>query len=261
MKFHESPIFGKVSEPESFDELIALATAPIEDESRNVYIWRGQADISWTIDSSAVRRLRLSKKAILDSSLEGYETRLLRKATHQGLRIHEGRVLSDFELLARLQHHGAATRLLDATRSILVGLYFASEALPDRHGLLVGFHSSYLGGGEGDPEERPYESIVKDLGRYQHPQTWDSPVITPRIAAQHSQFLYSAIGEDGRGSLRIARNAKSLIAIAVSPDFKRAALRILSDQFDIRYSTLFPDIHGFCYLNGTRFGEFEHDRW
>lgn len=261
MKHHEGAIFGMIPEPETLDELFQLATNPIDGESRNVYMWRGQADISWTIDSGAWRRLKKTRPAVSEAEITYYERSLLNKATHQGLRVHDGRVLPDFELLARLQHHGAATRLLDATRSILVGLYFACESLPDRHGLLAGFHSSFLGGGEGNPEERPYNAVVADLEDFPHPQTWDSPIVTARIAAQHSQFLYSAVGNDPRGSIRINRNARSFMPVAISPEFKAVALKLLSEQFDIRHSTLFPDIYGFCHLNSAKFSQFENERW
>lgn len=261
MKRFESPLYGNIPEPETINELLDLATSPIEGEVRNVYMWRGQCDIGWTIDSGAFRRLKRTREAVTEAVLARYEEDLLRRATHQGLRLHEGRTLSDFELLARLQHHGAATRLLDATRSIVVGLYFAAESRPDQRGLLAGFHCSFLGGGEGSPEDRRYEQVVEGLENYEHPQTWDAPLITPRIAAQHSQFLYSAVGNDVRGSLRISASPNSFLPISISPEFKAKSLTVLSEQFDIRHSTLFPDIHGFCYLNSTRFGQFDNDRW
>jgi hypothetical protein len=102
---------------------------------------------------------------------------------------------------------------------------------------------------------------VGDLEAYPHPQTWDAPGVTPRIAAQHSQFLFSAVGSGNTGSLRIAETPKAFLPIAISPMFKQNALAMLSDQFDIRYSTLFPDIYGFGHVHGANYGQYENERW
>jgi hypothetical protein len=257
LKRFTSPIFGELLMPASFTELVAAVQAPLDGQTFNVRIWRGQADVSWPLHSAAYRRL----PGASTRSLSIYERSLLDKATHRGLRFHEGRTLCDMDLLARLQHHGAATRLVDASRSCLVALYFACESLPDEFGLLAGFHTSFLGGLEGRLQVDPYEKVMDSIEVHQHPQTWEPPIITPRIAAQHAQFLYSAVSRDPRGSLWIAGDDGALLAFAISPELKAKTLQILSDTFDIRYSTLFPDLQGFCHLNSTRFGEDYDERW
>ena len=50
-----------------------------------------------------------------------------------------GEDLCELELLARLQHHGAATRLLDCSRNAFVALWFACRWEPDKDGVLIGF--------------------------------------------------------------------------------------------------------------------------
>src|SRR6266404_2469373 len=122
MKNFKSELFGSIPEPETFDELFATVTEA-EPKLGRVRMWRGQADISWPIHSTAYRRLASSRARISESDVISYEENLLKHATHRGYRYLDGRELSDLELLARLQHHGAATRLVDATRSAFIALW------------------------------------------------------------------------------------------------------------------------------------------
>jgi FRG domain len=103
-------------------------------------MWRGQADITWPIHSTAYRRLAAdaSGARISEKAVRYYEEGLLKRAEHRGYRFHEGRELSDFELLARMRHHGAATRFVDATRNALIGLWFGISEYQDKVGLLIG---------------------------------------------------------------------------------------------------------------------------
>lgn len=247
--------------PTSFDQLIQLIQEPIRQTSGIVRMWRGQADISWPVHSSAYRRLALTSSSPTEADLRWYEKGLLERATHRGFREIAGKSLSDFGLLARLQHHGAATRLVDATKSALVGLYFAVANHPNKAGLLLGLHTNFLGGHEGEPEQRPYDEIFIDLEALKHPQTWEPPVVSPRIAAQRSQFLYSVVSKQRTGSLWFDESEESYMAIALSPSMKSKSLKILSEVFDIRYETLFPDLDGFGAANSHRIGQWAPYRW
>ncbi|MCR8998507.1 FRG domain-containing protein [Rahnella perminowiae] len=53
--------------------------------------------------------------------MRDYERDLLLNAWHQGYGYENGRKLTDFELLAKLQHHGAATRLIDVSKKYVSG--------------------------------------------------------------------------------------------------------------------------------------------
>ncbi|MBE4107803.1 FRG domain-containing protein, partial [Vibrio parahaemolyticus] len=142
-------------------------------------MWRGQSDIDWRLDSSAYRRLQGStgyQSADPNKAMIRYEKTLLQHATHRGYRYENGKELSDFELLAKLQHHGAATRLVDFTRNALIGIWFACSENAQKSGLLVAFDTWYLEGYEKELEVRTYEEIVDDFRN--DPITWESPGVS-----------------------------------------------------------------------------------
>ncbi len=260
MKFYESDIYGKVPMPETLEELLGAVKLHAEDRN-NVYMWRGQEDISWKIHSSAYRRLCNNSSNVSESDMQYYEKYLLRHATHQGYRYENNRILSDFELLIKIQHHGGATRLIDFSRNILIGLWFASSNF-SKIGLLFGIHSYSLGGGENRDIQSSYSKRMKEIEEiHTHPMTWQPPTVSKRVTAQSSQFIYSPVVDGKFGSLAIENEEGSYFAIAISPDFKEKMKVILSEYFDIRHLTLFPDIDGFGYANSFRFHQFESERW
>lgn len=266
-KLIETEVFGTVLVPSSFSEILGL-----KNESRNeavvdaVYMWRGQSDISWPLHSGAFRKLLKRpnffcvKDRPTEEAVQFYEKSLLKLATHRGFRRVNNRELSDLELLARLQHHGAATRLLDATRNLLVALYFAVRENPDKNGMLFGWHSDFLGGYEGEITEESYDEAFGDLGDYNHPITFEPTEVSPRIASQHSQFLYSKISDGNYGSVCVDPDKGASIAIAISPKVKKEALKLLVNLFNIRHYTLFPDFDGFSSANSI-FSPEDMRRW
>lgn len=260
MKWFESPIFGKVACPASLEELFRLIRATPEGVGR-VRLWRGQSDISWPIHSSAYRKLALGEPTPSETSMVWYESDLLDRASHKGFRQLDGRLLTDFELLARLQHHGAATRLIDATGSAVVALFFSAAANPKSTGALFGFHADFLGGFEGMPLKVSYEEQMAGIAKFRHPQTWEPTAVSPRVAAQHSSFVYSAVSPSPTGSLAIDPSPEAFLAVAITPRFKQEVLQILSDVFDVRHVTLFPDIDGFGHANSYRFDRSNAYRW
>lgn len=263
MKEFKSKLYGNIQEPENFIELIELLSFH-NVEGRNVHMWRGQSNIEWRIDHSAYRRLKLDKKKLTDSDLIHYELNLLKQATLKGYRYQNGRTLSDLELLARLQHHGAATRLVDFTRNSLIALWFASSENLDSHGLLIGLHTDFLGGYEAEIQDYQYPFDLKVEDMVNHAETFEPPVVTPRVAAQHSQFVYSSLSDKKTGSLKLHpdhKDKKPNLFIAISKDLKTNLNQILEKSFDLRYQTLFPDIDGFGDANSHQIPKDKMWRW
>lgn len=266
MKTINHPLFGETFEPESFLEMIDLITSfnTISEHGtpRNIRMWRGQADLDWPIHSSAFRRLKLENKSVTEEIMQSYEKDLIKEARHRGHDYLDHKVLNDLEVLARLQHFGAATRLIDASRNALIALYFAVSSAPNHFGLLLGVHSWHCGGGEGAGFFTGYEEAVKGLAEYEHAQTWEPSVVTPRIAAQHSQFLYSAVSSSPIGSLGLPVKIPGAVAfIAISPNLKQITIDLLRHSFDIHLKTLFPDVEGFSAANSYKISSKDMHRW
>lgn len=261
MEQFSNSIFKNIYQPDNFKELLDLICKAANPDDGLVRMWRGQSNVNWEIHSSAYRRLSMNNKKVTEDGLISYEKRLLKHAKHKGYHISNGRIISDFELLALLQHNGAATRLVDFSRSAFVALWFAIFTLPKETGLLYGAHAYYIGGYEGEPEERPYDEAVAKLQKYNHPVTWEPTTVTPRVAAQHSQFLYSDISTSKMGSIKIAQENDANLFIAISPKLKIEAKNILIEVFDIREQTLFPDLNGFSIANNSFKHEEEMLRW
>lgn len=106
-----------------------------------------------------------------------------------------------------------------------------------------------------------YRALLGELADKDHPFTWEPPPLSPRVAAQHSQFLLSNVSFDKRGSIHLPNAENAVQVIAISPALKRTALEVLDQLFDIRTLTMFPDFDGFCGAHSQRHTLFANERW
>ncbi|MCM7730621.1 FRG domain-containing protein [Enterobacter hormaechei] len=260
MNILETKLFGRVKAPSNVAELIKIAEGP-SSRATTVHMWRGQGNIDWPIHSAAYRRLKLTNPVVTELIMRNYEKDLLKRARHKGYGYESGRRLADFEVLAKLQHHGAATRLIDFSRNILVALWFACNSEKGEDGLLFGIHSDFIYGQEGEAEERDYNQIFVDGESNAGATTWEPPAVTKRIAAQSAQFMYSIVKNREMGSLDFDEREDAYLPIAITADMKQKFLSSLEGTFDIRAVTLFPDLDGFCHANTEHFRQWDASRW
>jgi len=107
------------------EEIRSLTSGP------GSYAYRGQEDATWGVESAASRRIRNASKPRqdrppdLETFIRYHEDDLLAPARMDGYGTKDGRELHDLELLAELQHFGAATCLIDFTTNFLAALWFA----------------------------------------------------------------------------------------------------------------------------------------
>ncbi|EPO4109224.1 FRG domain-containing protein [Enterobacter cloacae] len=256
----ETKLFGRIKAPRNLGQLIEI-TEEHAANRMNVYMWRGQGNVDWAIHSAAYRRLKFTHRNVTERRMRNYEVELLRKARHKGYGYEEGRRLADFEVLAKLQHHGAATRLIDFSRNMLVALWFACQSEKGKPGLLFGIHSDSIYGQEGETEERNYDQIFEKGISNGGATTWEPPAVTKRIAAQSAQFMYSIVSDDPMGSLDFDHSEDAYLPIAITASMKEEFLRLLEGTFDVRQLTLFPDLDGFCHANTEKNGRWDNERW
>src|SRR5205085_485887 len=96
-------------------------------QGNDVWIFRGQADAKWHLETS-LERVRKSR-GILPRDLASLEGGLIRRFKRQYHHYSADPPEKDnqIEWLALMQHHGAPTRMLDWTYSFYVACFFAFE--------------------------------------------------------------------------------------------------------------------------------------
>lgn len=276
MDTFDSAIWGQVSKPDSFIELMTLILENKRGNGLNVSYWRGQADIGWKLDSSIVRKALQEHPKNIDSdeierSITFWEEAMLNKAKKNLFNYDErGRKINDIELLARLQHFGASTRLVDFSKNVLIALWFCAsdKRYAKDTGLLIGIDTYVIAGiGESYFDfDQDYSKFCTKLEKTNlrgelDIRMIDAPVITQRISAQRSVFLCSKCMYSKHGYFLLPDEDKYLKKIAISPELKREALDIISAHFDVTPYTIFPDIEGFSSANSSKWSFSECDRW
>ena len=216
---------------------LAAFIAWIEELEPGQYLFRGVSNESYEIVPSAYLRLPQAKRN--PATLLRINEEYLRDARLRGHNVKEGQQLADLELLAELQHFGAATCLIDFTRSAQVALWFACE--------------------KGETNGKVYAVRVDDLvlfkqitpelldddidcffiadERGRHPlYQWQPRQQNSRILAQQSVFLF---GGD---------NIEAEAECVIRGDSKKSILTSLEKAAGIREAMLFPDFDGFARL-------------
>lgn len=216
-------------------------------------IFRGQANRKWRLESSADRRLREVSQG---DSIEYVITRLLNPARAEGYGHQDGKRLTDLELLAALQHHGAATCLIDFTSNLHIALWFACQdhrsdgtVFVVNRGDVDSFQTI-----TGEHADRDIADILADdgaadsvddaVGGFDERRIfcWTPPTNETRFVVQHSCFVFSRrpIPVDVYRRIRVFR------------DDKKELLRSLQLYYGLTEQTVFRDFAGFARSQGVR---------
>ena len=237
-----------------------------EGWSTPVLAFRGQKNAGWLLASSAERRLQASsadQERVNKELFIEYHQNLLTRCKLKNYHQREGKPLDDLELLADLQHHGAATCLLDFTRNALVALWIACEK-SDTDGKVFVVNTAdgttFLEITPTDIENNSISDILEFKTREtSEDQTnnlltqqtittslnepnfwyWSPAHLNERITAQHSLFLFGS-----PSSMDLRLKPGEIVIESVSKDQIR---RELKDLHDIHEESLFPDFIGFAY--------------
>ena len=205
------------------------------------YLYRGVSNDRYKIEASAYRRLKTNKTP---ARLLKVNQELIEKAKSRGHDQVNRQQLCDLELLAELQHFGAATCLIDFSRNALVALWFAcqqSSKKTARNGKVFAVRSD-------DPARFKTVTpnlIREDIGHFfkvdepsKYPlYQWEPKFQNNRIITQHSVFVF--------GGAQIEAEAECLIVLGR----KQAILESLERFSDITEASMYPDFDGFARLH------------
>lgn len=141
-------------------------------------------------------------------------TQLLERARAAQLDQIEGARLPDLALLAHLQHHGAATPLLDVSVDPLIALWmiaFASPAEPAAHdgknGYLFGIRQPESGRWLLPFDSRSYLDISASLAADPAPCWYHAPDVSERLRIQRGSFLLGGLDTADPGDRTISIDA------------------------------------------------------
>ena len=200
-------------------------------------LFRGHADSTWKVAASGYRRLE--KDAPL-ATFHNSIKRLIDEARLQGLDKKDGMKMPDLELLAELQHYGAATCLIDFTENPLIALWFACHEHQDKDGTVVAIASDDSKKfSEVADEKTKSKEITKFLQQKKIWKWTPSNVQNNRILAQSSIFLFGP----SRISAKLYKNKK------IKNSDKKNIIAYLRDKFSITEQRLFSDFAGFAMAN------------
>ena len=235
------------------DYLAEICESP-SPSAAAVYAYRGQKNSSWPLRSGAARRLRERYRFDDESKIpsfsniyvEYHQNVLIDPARTRGFGLDNGRTLSDLEILAKLQHFGAATGLLDFTYSPLIALWFAcqNQECDGRTFTINTADPLVFGKVTHQVMQRGISEVLApdaDAGSTL-PWIWE-PVATgdaqTRVLIQHSLFVI------GRPSISkdVARE------IVIRKEDKEHLREELEVTYAIREESLFKDLYGFASVN------------
>ena len=206
-------------------------------------VYRGMADADWEVSASAYRRIgKLPEAQRLPIVFQNYMKQLLESAGLSGFRERQGRRHSDLELLAELQHNGAATCLIDFTTNALIALWFACWGNSEQDGRVIAMATGKT--------ERfsivAYPDLQKPIETFLHQNKlwkWVPSHLSNRIVAQQSVFVF------GEGKI----DKKDYEIIKIDRGNKKNIIEELEERFGITEQYLFSDFAGFALSNA-------HDR-
>ena len=251
-------------------------------QSLHLLAFRGHEKECWELASSAERRLKRSSPGGVDVTNETfiqYHEDLLAACKLNRFNRRGGEELHDLELLADLQHHRAATCLIDFTRNALVALWFACENTQHDGKVFVidtAEEDEFLEIGPKDIDNNSISDILRFATRdYEEIQSdemdnsessdlpsggprfwrWNLASVNERIPAQHSLFIFGPLSSGKPKSYEMVISAGSKARIREE----------LKEFHDIYEETLFPDFAGFAYTqrHDATYGPsaLDHDRF
>ena len=241
----------------NLDEYVKITNRLIDS---GCFTYRGQCCSSWGLVPGIVRRIKNTYSGINEVAESGLLFSLSLDSTMDLLESaksskHFGHDECDLIILAKLQHYGAATPLLDFTNNQLVALYFACQPYEENGTESDGkvFSINYPDqvsscSSPMRPVSDPSEiNIESDLSPDRHRGIWywNTPVnmASERNKIQQSVFVFGWGLYWKYSTNKLIEELKEIVILA---DSKKYILEELKEKHEISEQILFPDRHGFA---------------
>ena len=212
----------------------------------HLMLYRGLSDADMALEASGYRRIKTEEEPFPPTMVfHNYIIQLLERANRQGFRKKQGNNLSDLELLAELQHNGAATCLIDFTKNPLIALWFACQDGLGNNGKVVAMATGELGPTSGSIEfaivdyDKSVSNNIMEFFGEEKLWKWIPAHQNNRIVAQNSVFVFGKekIVDRYYETIEIEKRSKGFL------------IRELKDKFGIDEEYLFSDFSGFALAN------------
>ena len=246
---------GAIKSISKYFEAVDAAT-----KEAGVYVYRGQSDEAWPLRSSAARRILATLGEKNEDKVDKFdcfflryhENDLIEPAKMNGYHREDRRELKDLEVLAKLQHHGAATCLMDFTKNPLFALWFAClDDTKDGAVFIINSNNpSKIRNLIHDDLKSPFKKILafktREKDEKENPSDrpllwrWKPEGFDPRILWQDSVFLF--------GQPSVPEELIKL-KISIDKDAKKDILKKLKSTHNINAESLFKDLSGFAGVN------------
>ena len=216
-------------------------------DSEKIYLYRGQENEEWQLNSSAYRRLNKEYDGPADLLRYLWQSYLKQIIDEIKLKYPSTYRVCPLECMAHLQHNKVATGLIDFTFSPLVALWFAC-ADKNINGKIIVLENENAK----IKEINTLEDLEKDLEEffgenqeqwYRWAPTLDSRTVdTGRMTMQQSVFLFGLPEMD----------RKMIAKEVIIPAEHKEKVRVELAKMGISEKTLFADLLGFFERNTAR---------
>ncbi len=203
------------------------------------FLYRGLSNSNWKLEASGYRRLKRKGEEEFQKSI----VTLLDRASRLRLRNRHGERYSDLELLAELQHYGAATCLIDFTTDPLIALWFSCYTEPDKNGRVCAMSTEHGNIFVEINEASNYEELRQQSIEYFFEKRewwkWNPEHQNDRILAQKSAFIFgkAEMDEEFYKTIEVDKNSKQEI------------MEELKNKHGITEKYLFNDFAAFVLSN------------
>lgn len=180
--------------------------------SDDPWLWRGQPNAVFNISPGIHTRLQTNRHPLDDTEVNKATVHLLEAARLARLDIHEDVKLPDMALLALLQHHGAATPLLDVSLDPMLALYMAvvspSHDDSNKHGALFAIRRP--AGSRIEPYDSRMFTDIYDSLKPSEVALYSAPDVSHRLRIQRGHFLCGRVSaEDERSTIPLTVDSGS----------------------------------------------------